>query len=118
MPKTASSAPSSTPWRKARRPRPSRRSARNARCWCQVSRLSADKSTAGTHAAIPEQLPPSRTVMSTTSDLKFLIVDDFSTMRRIVRGLLKEMGCNNAEEAEDGAVALGMLKTSRYDFVV
>ena len=56
--------------------------------------------------------------MSTPSDLKFLIVDDFSTMRRIVRGLLKEMGCNNADEAEDGAVALGMLKAQKYDFVV
>ncbi|MBL8314365.1 MAG: chemotaxis response regulator CheY [Rubrivivax sp.] len=56
--------------------------------------------------------------MSTPSDLKFLIVDDFSTMRRIVRGLLKEMGCNNADEAEDGAVALNMLKNWRYDFVV
>ena len=56
--------------------------------------------------------------MSTPSDLKFLIVDDFSTMRRIVRGLLKEMGCNNAEEAEDGAVALNMLKSAKYDFVV
>ncbi|HRD98979.1 MAG TPA: chemotaxis response regulator CheY [Rubrivivax sp.] len=56
--------------------------------------------------------------MSTPSDLKFLIVDDFSTMRRIVRGLLKEMGCNNADEAEDGAVALNMLKNGRYDFVV
>ena len=56
--------------------------------------------------------------MSTPTDLKFLIVDDFSTMRRIVRGLLKEMGCNNADEAEDGAVALGMLKTQKYDFVV
>ena len=56
--------------------------------------------------------------MSTPSDLKFLIVDDFSTMRRIVRGLLKEMGCNNADEAEDGAVALNMLKNARYDFVV
>ena len=56
--------------------------------------------------------------MSNPSDLKFLIVDDFSTMRRIVRGLLKEMGCNNAEEAEDGAEALSMLKTARYDFVV
>jgi len=44
--------------------------------------------------------------MSNPADLKYLIVDDFSTMRRIVRGLLKEMGCNNAEEAEDGAVAL------------
>jgi two-component system chemotaxis response regulator CheY len=52
------------------------------------------------------------------ADLKFLVVDDFSTMRRIVRGLLKEMGCNNADEAEDGAVALTMLKTSRFDFVV
>jgi two-component system chemotaxis response regulator CheY len=53
-----------------------------------------------------------------TTDLKFLIVDDFSTMRRIVRGLLKEMGCNNADEAEDGAVALNMLKAGKYDFVV
>jgi two-component system, chemotaxis family, chemotaxis protein CheY len=53
-----------------------------------------------------------------TTDLKFLIVDDFSTMRRIVRGLLKEMGCNNADEAEDGAVALNMLKGGKYDFVV
>ena len=56
--------------------------------------------------------------MNTPSDLKFLIVDDFSTMRRIVRGLLKEMGCNNADEAEDGAVALNMLRSQRYDFVV
>jgi two-component system chemotaxis response regulator CheY len=53
-----------------------------------------------------------------TAELKFLIVDDFSTMRRIVRGLLKELGCNNADEAEDGAVALNMLKAQRYDFVV
>jgi two-component system chemotaxis response regulator CheY len=56
--------------------------------------------------------------MSNPTDLKFLIVDDFSTMRRIVRGLLKEMGCNNADEAEDGTVALNMLKANKYDFVV
>ena len=56
--------------------------------------------------------------MTTPAEMKFLIVDDFSTMRRIVRGLLKEMGCNNADEAEDGAVALQMLRNSRYDFVV
>jgi two-component system, chemotaxis family, chemotaxis protein CheY len=56
--------------------------------------------------------------MSNPADLKYLIVDDFSTMRRIVRGLLKEMGCNNAEEAEDGAVALAALKAQRFDFVV
>jgi len=56
--------------------------------------------------------------MSNTAELRFLVVDDFSTMRRIVRGLLKEMGCNNAEEAEDGAIALGMLKAQQFDFVV
>ena len=56
--------------------------------------------------------------MSTPTDMKFLIVDDFSTMRRIVRGLLKEIGYNNAEEAEDGAVALNMLKNAKFDFVV
>lgn len=56
--------------------------------------------------------------MSHPSELNFLVVDDFSTMRRIVRGLLKEMGCNNADEAEDGAVALRMLKAKKYDFVV
>ena len=55
---------------------------------------------------------------SMPSEMKFLIVDDFSTMRRIVRALLKEMGCNNAEEAEDGAVALNLLRSSRFDFVV
>ena len=50
--------------------------------------------------------------------MKILIVDDFSTMRRIVRNLLKEIGYSNAEEAEDGAVALNMLKSSKFDFVV
>ncbi|HRD85087.1 MAG TPA: chemotaxis response regulator CheY [Rubrivivax sp.] len=56
--------------------------------------------------------------MSNPTEMKFLIVDDFSTMRRIIRGLLKEMGCNNAEEAEDGVVALNMLRQQRFDFVV
>ena len=56
--------------------------------------------------------------MTNPTDMKFLIVDDFSTMRRIIRGLLKEMGCNNADEAEDGVVALSMLKQHKYDFVV
>src|SRR6185503_7590849 len=61
---------------------------------------------------------PARRAMTTNTDMKFLIVDDFSTMRRIVRGLLKEIGYNNAEEAEDGAVALNMLKNAKFDFVV
>ena len=53
-----------------------------------------------------------------SSEPRFLIVDDFSTMRRIVRNLLKEIGFSNAEEAEDGVVALNMLKASKFDFVV
>ena len=56
--------------------------------------------------------------MSDISQLKFLVVDDFSTMRRIVRGLLKEMGMQHTDEAEDGAIALHMLKNNKYDFVV
>jgi two-component system chemotaxis response regulator CheY len=56
--------------------------------------------------------------MSNPTDMKFLIVDDFSTMRRIVRGLLKEIGYINAEEAEDGAVALKLLQNGKFDFVV
>ncbi len=49
---------------------------------------------------------------------KFLIVDDFATMRRIVRNLLKELGHENADEAEDGEVALKKLKGGGFDFVV
>ena len=56
--------------------------------------------------------------MNLPAHLKFLVVDDFATMRRIVRGLLKEMGCVNVDEAEDGAVALQMMLANRYDFVV
>jgi two-component system chemotaxis response regulator CheY len=56
--------------------------------------------------------------MSNPTEMKFLIVDDFSTMRRIIRGLLKEMGCNHADEAEDGVIALNMLRAQKFDFVV
>jgi two-component system chemotaxis response regulator CheY len=52
------------------------------------------------------------------SKIKFLVVDDFSTMRRIVRNLLKELGFVNAEEAEDGAVALQRIRSGGIDFVV
>ncbi|MBW7983388.1 chemotaxis response regulator CheY [Enterobacillus tribolii] len=51
-------------------------------------------------------------------NLRFLVVDDFSTMRRIVRNLLKELGFNNVEEAEDGVDALNKLRTGPFDFVV
>ncbi|MBG3012302.1 chemotaxis response regulator CheY [Proteus faecis] len=53
-----------------------------------------------------------------SKDLKFLVVDDFSTMRRIVRNLLKELGFTNVEEAEDGADALVKLRNSAFDFVI
>jgi two-component system chemotaxis response regulator CheY len=56
--------------------------------------------------------------MTAPADLKFLIVDDFSTMRRIVRNLLKEAGHANADEAEDGVAALQKLKGGSFDFVV
>lgn len=49
---------------------------------------------------------------------KFLVVDDFSTMRRIVRNLLKELGYANVDEAEDGAAGLAKLKGGNYEFVV
>ena len=49
---------------------------------------------------------------------RFLVVDDFSTMRRIVRNLLKESGYAEADEAEDGVVALQKLRASNFDFVV
>lgn len=50
--------------------------------------------------------------------MKFLVVDDFSTMRRIVRNLLKELGFTNVDEAEDGQVALQKLQAGGFDFVV
>jgi len=56
--------------------------------------------------------------MADPSKIKFLVVDDFSTMRRIVRNLLKELGYVNADEAEDGAIGLAKLKGGGYDFVV
>ena len=56
--------------------------------------------------------------MPDRTSLKFLVVDDFSTMRRIVRNLLKELGFTNVEEAEDGAVALARLQDGSFEFVV
>ena len=50
--------------------------------------------------------------------IKILVVDDFSTMRRIVKNLLKELGFANVDEAEDGAVALQKLQEGGFDFVV
>ena len=50
--------------------------------------------------------------------LKILVVDDFPTMRRIIRNLLKELGFENVDEAEDGAVGLEKLRNGGFQFVV
>lgn len=51
-------------------------------------------------------------------DLKFLIVDDFSTMRRIVKNLLHDLGYTNVTEADDGKTALPMLQAGNFDFLI
>jgi two-component system chemotaxis response regulator CheY len=53
-----------------------------------------------------------------SSELRFLVVDDFSTMRRIVKNLLQELGYANVQEADDGNTALPMLKNGNFDFVI
>ena len=50
--------------------------------------------------------------------MKILVVDDFSTMRRIVKNLLKQLGYENIDEAEDGEQALAKLRANRFQFVV
>ena len=56
--------------------------------------------------------------MSNASAPRFLVVDDFSTMRRVVRGLLKEIGFDDVDEADDGVAALAKLKSQPFDFVI
>jgi two-component system chemotaxis response regulator CheY len=51
-------------------------------------------------------------------DMKILVVDDFATMRKVVKNLLKQAGFENVVEAEDGVVALRILKSQRIDFIV
>ncbi len=51
-------------------------------------------------------------------NIKILIVDDFSTMRRIIKNLLRDLGFNNTFEADDGSTALPMIENGDYDFVI
>ena len=56
--------------------------------------------------------------MAASKDMRILVVDDFSTMRRIVRNLLKQLGYENIVEADDGTTALAKLQTEKIDFCV
>jgi two-component system chemotaxis response regulator CheY len=56
--------------------------------------------------------------MAWNPDMKVLVVDDMSTMRRIVRNILKQLGVGNVVEAENGSDALSKLKADKFDFVV
>lgn len=51
-------------------------------------------------------------------DTKFLVVDDFSTMRRIIKNLLHDLGYSNVTEADDGKTALPMLQGGNYEFLI
>lgn len=56
--------------------------------------------------------------MDLDKNMKILIVDDFSTMRRIIKNLLRELGFTNTQEADDGNTALPMLKKGGFDFLI
>jgi len=51
-------------------------------------------------------------------NMKILVVDDFATMRRIIKNILRQLGYKNIEEADDGEAGLDMLKSQPFDFVV
>lgn len=51
-------------------------------------------------------------------NMKILVVDDFSTMRRIIKNLLRDLGFTNISEADDGSTALPMLQSGDFDFLV
>jgi len=57
-------------------------------------------------------------IVAMDKNMRILIVDDFSTMRRIIKNLLRDLGFTNTEEADDGTTALPMLQTGKFDFLV
>ena len=53
-----------------------------------------------------------------SNDMNILVVDDFSTMRRIIKNLLHDLGYQNVSEADDGNTALPMLRSGKFDFLI
>lgn len=51
-------------------------------------------------------------------NIKILVVDDFATMRKVIRNLLKQVGYENIVEAEDGVLAMRVLKSQKIDLVI
>jgi two-component system chemotaxis response regulator CheY len=56
--------------------------------------------------------------MGVQQNMNFLVVDDFSTMRRIIKNLLNDLGYANVTEADDGNTALPLLKNGNFDFLI
>ena len=56
--------------------------------------------------------------MDIDKNMEVLVVDDFATMRRIIKNLLKQVGYKNITEAEDGVAALSILKSQKIDFII
>lgn len=56
--------------------------------------------------------------MGVNKSLKILVVDDFATMRKVIRNLLKQSGFENVIEADDGTAALKILKSQKVDFII
>ena len=56
--------------------------------------------------------------MDDNKKIKILVVDDFATMRKVIRNLLKQSGYENVAEAEDGVAAMSVLKSTKIDFVI
>lgn len=56
--------------------------------------------------------------MSYNPDMRVLVVDDFSTMRRIIKNILRQLGFNNVVEADDGTSAWDVLNKDKIDFII
>jgi two-component system, chemotaxis family, chemotaxis protein CheY len=56
--------------------------------------------------------------MPLSTDAKILVIDDFATMRRIIKNILKQLGYNDVDEADDGSTGLSKLKSAKFDFVI